>query len=128
MLSCDYNYCLDNHFAIIKLYALYRNTAAPTGTYSRNEEPRSTINQEQPRSTINQELEELELAAMNELSGPRRSSRSSSSSDSYKKESNAPPDYRDALKFRDTKASEKEEDVKPSSDDQPPPPSYDTVA
>ena len=99
---------------------MYRTTAAPTGTYSPNEEP---------RSTINQELEELELAAMNEPSGSQRSSRNSRSDSehSYKEESNAPPDYRDDLKFCDTKASEKEDDVKPSSDDQPPSPNCETA-
>ena len=83
----------------------------------------------EPRSNVNQELEELELAAMNEASSPQRSSSSSSDSEhDDQKGSNEPPDYRRALKFRDTKASEKEGDTMPSSDNQPPPPpSYDSV-
>ena len=82
----------------------------------------------EPRSNINQELEELELAAMNEPSSPQHSSSSSGDSEhDDQKESNEPPEYRRALRFRDTKASEKEGDTMPSSDNQPPPPSYDSV-
>ena len=98
---------------------MHRNTGARADTYTPNEEP---------RSNINQELEELELAAMNEASSPRRSSSSSSDSEhGDPKGSNKPPDYRHALKFRDTKASEKQDDANPSSDGKPSPPSYDSV-
>ena len=94
---------------------MHRNTRAQFDTYTPNVEP---------RSNINQELEELEQAAMNEASSPRHSSSSSIDSEhSDQKGSNEPPDYRHALKFRDTKG-----DTKPSSDDQPLPPSYDSVA
>lgn len=87
----------------------------------------------EPRPTINEELEALEREAMNEV--PRRertisSSSNDSSSDSdhsYKKVSNEPPDYQTALKYRETKASDKDDNVNPSSDDQLPPPNYNSV-
>lgn len=82
-------------------------------TYSSNVEP---------RATINEELEALEREAMNEAS--RRERTVSSSSDSDKKESSEPPDYRSALKYV---KNEKEDDAKPSSDDQLQPPRYDSV-
>ena len=111
------------YFVLMLLYCIFqlchRNTGAQADTYTPNVEP---------RSNPNQELEELELAAMNEPSSPQHSSSSSSDGEHGDQQgSNEPPDYRHALKFRDTKASEKEDDTKPSSDDQPPPPSYDTV-
>ena len=96
-----------------------RDTAVYTGRISNLE----------PRSTINQELDALEMEAMSQPSRARRSSSSSIGSDqSYKKESNEPPDYRHALKYVNTEASKKDDDNKPSSDDQPPPPNYDSVA
>jgi len=61
----------------------------------------------------------------------RRSSRSSSNSsssseDNYKPGGEKPPDYKHALKYRETK--EDEGNPEPSLvDDAPPPPSYDTT-
>ena len=83
----------------------------------------------QPRSTINQELDALEMEAMSQPSRARRTSSSSSidSDRGYIKESNEPPDYRDALKYVTTEASKKDDDAKLSSDDQKPPPAYNSV-